>query len=132
MHRRPRRPPPPPVKGTPGTPAFPPVPPGPETFRIVSLSEWQGQPEVHVRDMTTLKTALYKTGDALAGGTIVLVDYRAMPLPGASGLQSFSRVIVRVKDEFFAIERGQTLADLRKMELAQLPPELVKAGGKGE
>jgi hypothetical protein len=55
-----------------------------------------------------------------------LVDYRAMPLPGASGQQSFSRVIVRVKDEFFAIERGQTLADLRKMEVAKLPPELAK------
>jgi len=125
-----RRPPPPPVKGTPGTPsstpATPPGPPGPETFRIVSLSEWQGQPEIHVRDLTNQKTVRYKPGDTLAGGTIALVDYRAMPLPGASGLQSFSRVIVRVKDDFFAIERGQTLADLRKLELAQLPPELVK------
>lgn len=126
-----KRPPPPPVKGTPGsspssTPAIPPGPPGPETFRVVSLSEWQGQPEVHVRDMTTQKTIRYKPGDALAGGTIALVDYRAMPLPGASGLQSFSRVIVRVKDEFFAVEHGQTLADLRKLEPAQLPPPLVK------
>ena len=131
-----KRLPPPPVKGTPGTPAstpaFPPVPPGPETFRIVSLSEWQGQPEVHVRDLTSQKTARYKPGDALAGGTIALVDYRAMPLPGASGLQSFSRVIVRVKDEFFAIERGQTLADARKLELAQLPPQLVKPAGRTE
>lgn len=126
-----RRPPPPPVKGTPGgsstsTPATPPAPPGPETFRIVSLSEWQGQPEVHVRDLTTQKTARYKPGDPLAGGTIAMVDYRAMPLPGASGLQSFSRVIVRVKDDFFAVEHGQTLADLRKLELAQLPPGLPK------
>lgn len=128
-----KRPPPPPVppsKNPPGspssTPAIPPGPPGPETFRVVSLSEWQGQPEVHVRDLTSQKTIRYKPGDALAGGTIVLVDYRPMPLPGASGLQSFSRVIVRVKDDFFAVERGQTLADLRRMELAQLPPELVK------
>lgn len=133
-----KRPPPPPVKGTPGssspssTPATPPAPPGPETFRIVSLSEWQGQPEIHVRDLTAQKTIRYKPGDTLAGGIIALVDYRAMPLPGASGLQSFSRVIVRVKDDFFAIERGQTLADLRKLELAQLPPELAKAGGKAE
>jgi hypothetical protein len=128
-----KRPPPPPVVAKGGgssaataAPATPPAPPGPETFRVVSLSEWQGQPEVHVRDLTAQKTQRYKPGDALAGGTIALVDYRAMPLPGASGLQSFSRVIVRVKDEFFAIERGQTLADLRKLELAQLPPELVK------
>ena len=132
-----KRPPPPPVKTAPGssaasTPATPPGPPGPETFRIVSLSEWQGQPEIHVRDATTQKTERYKPGDALAGGTIAMVDYRAMPLPGASGLQSFSRVIVRVKDDYFAIERGQTLADIRKLEVAQLPPELVKARGKAE
>jgi len=122
-----KRLPPPPVKGTPGSrPAMPLPPPGPETFRIVSLSEWQGQPEVHVRDMTSQKTLRYKTGDALAGGTIALVDYRAMPLPGASGLQSFSRVIVRVKDEYFAVEHGQTLADLRKLEPEKLPPGLLK------
>ena len=113
-----KRPPPPPVKTASGssatsTPAIPPGPPGPETFRIVSLSEWQGQPEIHVRDMTNQRTARYKAGDTLAGGTIAMVDYRAMPLPGASGLESYSRVIVRVKDEFYAIERGQTLADLR-------------------
>ena len=135
-----RRPPPPPVpvakaggnSSATATPATPPAPPGPETFRVVSLSEWQGQPEIHVRDLTTQTTLRYKPGDTLAGGIIALVDYRAMPLPGASGLQSFSRVIVRVKEDFFAIERGQTLADLRKLELAQLPPELVKIGGKAE
>lgn len=132
-----KRPPPPPVVAKAGgspaataTPATPPAAPGPETFRVVSLSEWQGQPEVHVRDLTAQKTQRYKPGDALAGGTIALVDYRPMPLPGTSGLQSFSRVIVRVKDEFFAIERGQTLADLRKLDLVQLPPELAKSAGK--
>jgi len=133
-----KRPPPPVVAKAGGdssataVPATPPAAPGPETFRVVSLSEWQGQPEVHVRDLTAQKTVRYKPGDALAGGTIALVDYRSMPLPGASGLMSYSRVIVRVKDEFFAIERGQTLADLRKLELTQLPPELAKAGGRVE
>lgn len=128
-----KRPPPPPVppskggSGTPtSTPAIPGAPPGPETFRIVSLSEWQGQPEVHVRNLTTQKTTRYKPGDELAGGTIALVDYRSMPLPGGNGLQSFSRVIVKVKDEFFAVEHGQTLADLRKLESEQLPPSLIK------
>ena len=133
-----RRPPPPPTKSATGsspgtsTPATPAAPPGPETFRVVSLSEWQGKPEIHVRDLTTQTTLRYKPGDTLAGGTIALVDYRAMPLPGASGLQSFSRVILRVKEDFFAVERGQTLADMRKLELAQLPPELAKLGGKSQ
>lgn len=96
----------------------------------MSLSEWQGQPEVHVRDLTAQKTQRYKPGDALAGGTIALIDYRALPLPGGNGLLSHSRVIVRVKDEFYAVERGQTLADLRKLDLVQLPPELAKSAGK--
>jgi hypothetical protein len=129
-----KRPPPPPVpvakaggnSPATATPATPPGSPGPETFRVVSLSEWEGQPEIHVRDLTAQKTVRYKPGDPLAGGTIALVDYRALPLPGGNGLLSHSRVIVRVKEEFWAIERGQTLADLRKLELAQLPPELVK------
>ena len=132
-----KRPPPPPVVakggGSPAataTPATPPTAPGPETFRVVSLSEWQGQPEVHVRDLTAQKTPRYKPGDALAGGTIALIDYRALPLPGGNGLLSHSRVIVRVKDEFYAVERGQTLADLRKLDLVQLPPELAKSAGK--
>ncbi|MFM8469455.1 MAG: hypothetical protein ACKODH_05715 [Limisphaerales bacterium] len=128
-----RPPPPPPVVAKTGgnspataVPAAPPAAPGPETFRVVSLSEWQGQPEVHVRDLTAQKTVRSKPGDALAGGTIALVDYRSLPLPGGNGLLSYSRVIVRVGGEFFAIERGQTLADIRKLELAQLPPELAK------
>ncbi len=123
-----KRPPPPPVKNKPSeTPAPPPTlaPPGPETFRVVSLSEWQGQPEVHVRDLTNDKTVRYRPGEALAGGVIALVDYRPMPLPGPSGLQSFSRVIIRIRDEFFAIERGQTLADLRKLPTVQIPPQLL-------
>ena len=109
-----------------------PKPPGPETLRIVSLSEWDGQPEVHVRDMVNEKTLRYRPGDEFVGGKIALVDYRAMPMPGTIGLQSFSRVIVRIRDDFWAIERGQTLADLRKLEAAQLPPQLVKPVAKSE
>ena len=30
--------------------------PGPETCRIVALSEWKGQPEIHVRDLTQQTT----------------------------------------------------------------------------
>ncbi len=132
-----KRLPPPALKGKSGsestsTPALPAQPPGPETFRIVSLSEWQGQPEVHVRDASSEKTVRYKPGDTLAGGTIAMVDYRSMPLPGGNGLQSFSRVIIRKQGDFYAVERGQTLADLRKLEPEKLPPELVKHAVKAE
>lgn len=122
-----KRPPPPPVKGTPGegAPAVASRPPGPESLRIVSLSEWRGKPEIHVRDTVRLRTLRYQPGDPLAGGTIACVDYRPMPSPAGNGLQSYSRVIVRIRDEYWAIEQGQTLADIRRLEPGQLPPGMM-------
>jgi len=123
---------PPPSPGAPGSspgsaPLKPGSPPGPEAFRIVSLSEWMGQPEVHVRDLIAQRTVRYKPGDAFAGGTLVCVDYRPFPMPGNSLLRSDSRVIVRIGAEYWAIERGKTLADKHKLAPEQLPAELAKA-----
>jgi hypothetical protein len=120
-----KRPPPPSQVAAGGTSQLPPgTPPGPETFKIVSLSEWQGQPEVHVLDLTTLRTFRYKPGETLAGGTIVMVDYRPMPMPGREIIQSESRVILRFGEDYWAIERGRTLADKRKLPGNQLPQDL--------
>jgi len=120
-----KQPPPPPE---PGQPAPPPgkrnAPPGLENFRIVSLSEWEGQPEIHVRDLTAQKTTRYRPGDELAGGTIVMVDYR--PLPGKSFLQSYSRLILKIDKEYWAVERGRTLAEKRKLTEAELPVQLAR------
>jgi hypothetical protein len=103
-----------------------PSPSGPGALRVVSLSEWMGQPEVHVRDLTNQKTFRYKLGDALADGTIAMVDYRPLPMPGNEGLKSFSRVILKVGTEYWAVERGQTLADKRRLSSEQLPESLPK------
>jgi hypothetical protein len=102
----------------------PPVAPGPESFRIVSLSEWEGQPEIHVLDTAAQKTKRYKPGDQLAGGAIVCVDYREMPMPNSFAL-SESRVILKIGSEFWAIERGKSLADKHKLETEQLPREVA-------
>jgi len=112
--------------GQPGTSPAPGTPPGPESFRIVSLSEWMGQPEIHVRDMTNQRTLRYKPGDTLAGGPIVMVDYRRMPMPGTIGLESYSRVIVKIGSDFFAIEHGKTLADKYKLPPNDWPEQLAK------
>jgi hypothetical protein len=121
--------PPPPLE--PGQPAPPPAkrnaPPGPENFRIVSLSEWEGQPEVHVRDLAAQKTMRFKPGDNLNGGTIVMVDYRPMPQPGNPLLQSYSRLILKIDGELWAVERGKTLADKHKLNLSEIPPQLQLA-----
>lgn len=120
-----RRPLPPQPSSGPGGTSPPGTPPGPEAFKIVSLSEWQGQPEIHVLDQTSQRTYRYKPGDALAGGIIVMVDYRPIPMPGREIVQSESRVILRLGQEFWAIERGRTLADKRKLAPNQLPQELA-------
>ena len=104
----------------------PALPSGPASLRVVSLSEWMGQPEVHVRDLNSNKTYRYRVGDTLADGTIVMVDYRPLPMPGNELLNSDSRVILKIGDEFWAIERGQTLADKRRLAAAQLPETLSK------
>lgn len=120
-----------PKPGTPGQPGASPTPvapAGPESFRIVSLSEWMGEPEVHVRDQINQRTLRYKPGDNLAGGTVVMVDYRRMPMPGSIGLESYSRVIVRIGSDFWAIEHGKTLADKHKLPPNDWPEQLAKLG----
>jgi len=107
-----------------GEPKLKPGAGGPECFRVVSLSEWEGQPEVHIRDTVNDKTVRYKPGDALSGGTIVSVDYRPMPMPGKAPLMSFSRVILRIGPDYWAVERGNTLAEKRKLTQKELPSEL--------
>jgi len=103
------------------------VPPGPESLKIVSLSEWQGTPEVHVRDLVNQRVTVHRPGEPLAGGTIVMIDYRSLPLPGKELLQSFARVIVKQGTDFWAIERGSTLDQKYKLAPEQLPKELAAA-----
>ena len=123
--------PPIPLPGTPAAVAAaaaaaqnPAAPPGPETLRVVSLSEWMGEPEVHIRDSVNQRTLRYKPGDSFAGGTIVMIDYRPMGFPGNEALKSFSRVIVKEGSEFWAIERGKTLADKYQLKPEQVPSQL--------
>ena len=123
--KQPPPPPPPPAKPKSKPPSSPP-PPGPETYKIVSLSEWQGEQEVMVFDTNKNKTNSYKLGDDLAGGTIVMIDYRQMPFPEKPALLSQSRVILSIEDDFWAIERGNTFADKHKLAPEKLPERLAK------
>lgn len=73
-----------------------------------------------------MKTVRYKAGDSLAGGLVTMVDYRPMPKPGNEALLSYSRVILKIGTEYWAVERGQTLADKYRLKLEQLPENLPK------
>lgn len=118
-----RPPPPPPPAPSLGTPLGA---SGPERYRIVDLSQWQGEPEVAVLDTVTQTTRRYKPGDTLADGVIVMVDYRPHPHPNRPGLLSHSRVILRIGSEYWAVERGRTLADKYKLAPEQWPDHLPK------
>ena len=124
-----RPPPPPPPGSTPSAPGSSPggtTPPGPESFRIVSLSEWGGQPEVHVRDLVNQKTLRFVPGDSLAGGVVTMVDDRTLPRAGDPTMKSFSRVIIRIGQEYWALELGKTLAEKYRLAPEQLPEALAK------
>jgi hypothetical protein len=56
----------------------------------------------------------------------VCIDYRPLPLPGKAGLLSESRVILKEGNDFWAIERGGTFADKRKLEVSELPREVAQ------
>ena len=122
------------IKQSPSSPASlaasskPGSPVGLENYRVVSLSEWEGQPEIHVRNLAAQTTSRFKPGDQMAGGTVVMVDYRPMPEPGREFLQSFSRIILKIGQDYWAIERGKTFADKHKLADLDLPPQLAKTG----
>lgn len=107
-----------------GEPAPSSAPAGPEALKVVSLSEWEGQPEVHIRDINKNETLRYRPGDKLKDNSeVVAVDYRALPLPRNPLLLSHSRVILKVGEEFWAVERGQSLAEKRKLQPQEWPAQ---------
>lgn len=93
-------------------------------YQVVSLSQWEGKREVLVQSSSGTRKR-YKIGDELAGGTIVMVDYRWVPHPEKPKLLSYSRVIVKIDKEYWAVELGQYLADKRRLAGDQLPAALA-------
>ena len=79
-----------------------------------------------MRDLNSEKTMRYRVGDELGEGIVAMVDYRPLPMPGNESVKSFSRVILKIGTEFWAVERGQTLAQKRRLEPEQLPQTAAK------
>jgi len=112
--------------------AEPPPKPGAEgRYRVVGLPTWGGKTEVLVRDNSSGKVANFKAGDELAGGKIVLVDYRLLPLLKNPEILSGSRVVLLIGSEYYAVELGQSLADKRTLSDTELPPGLPKPAKPG-
>jgi hypothetical protein len=123
-----RRPPPeqPRSEPQPSRPESPPPRGSDSRFRIVGLPTWGGRNDVLVRDAGNGRVASLTTGDELAGGKIVMIDYRLLPLPKKPEILSGSRVVIQIGSEYYAVELGQSLADKRTLADAELPPGLPK------
>jgi len=107
-----------PEPGSPGSTR----PAGDESLRIVSLSDWNGHPEVHIRDLVNQKTLRFAPGEKINDTTeVVAVDYTPLPSTRNPLLTADSRVILRVGGEYWFVERGRTLADKQKCDPAQQP-----------
>jgi hypothetical protein len=99
-------------------------------FRVVSLSRFGTRQDISVRDSQTGEVQMYNPGDALGGGTIVMVDQRSMPDPGKPELLSPSRLIIRIGQQYFAVELGQTLDEKNRLAPDQLPASFRPAGAR--
>jgi hypothetical protein len=94
--------------------------------RLVGLPTWDGRPEIMVADGSGGTVISYHAGDELAGGKIVTVDYRPMPMPGHPEILSGSRVVIRIASEYYAVELGQGLTEKRPLANTELPPGLPR------
>lgn len=95
-------------------------------FRLVGLPTWGGRTDVLVRDGGNNRVTSFKTGDELAGGKIVMADYRPLPMPKKPQLLSPSRVVLQIGNDYYAVELGQSLAEKRTLTPEELPPGLPR------
>ncbi len=122
-----RRPPPPRRIVTPRPPrtvSRPKPPPPPDSFSVVGLPRWPAGEEIYLRNNRSGKTRVYHVGDSLLEGEIVMIDYRLLPKPDKPELLSSSRLIVKIGQDYWAVDLGQTLKKKRRLEGEVLPPQL--------
>jgi hypothetical protein len=105
-------------------------PKGPDLriLKVVSLSEWNGAPEATILDLQKNSTFAVRPGEHLAGRTAVTVDYRPQPSRTKPGLISFSRLVLRDSNGYWAVEAGATLADRYSLKTDELPPGILYPG----
>jgi hypothetical protein len=126
-----KKPPPPVVVKRPTkTPTKKPDPPKPipprNIYQVVGLPTWSVKPQIIVREQRTDTIYKFKEGDDLSAikGRIVMVDYRPMPLPKTPKVISDSRIIVKIGNDYWAVELGQTFDQRYRLRSSQLPEKI--------
>jgi len=90
-------------------------------MKVVSLSSWP-EPEVVLNDNGMMRAC--KVGDSLVGGRIVMIDYRLMPYPDDKNMFSQSRLVLRIGNDYWAVERGWELSQRYKLSGERVPPAI--------
>ncbi len=114
----PPQPAPPPQNGNP-----PQAEPPEYAWTLRDLSTYGDVPEVALAQPDGSIKRL-KCGQALAGATIMMVDYRHLPLPDKPDLSSWGRMILLVGRQYFAVELGKAVRDRYALSGDRLPPGL--------
>ena len=83
----------------------------PSDWRVISLSEWAGQKEIHFRNLSDGKIYRFHPGDTLLGFRLVDIDFAVRPRLDQPDLLSYCRLILERDGHYFVLECGQTLAD---------------------
>ena len=81
---------------------------------VVSLSSWEGRPEVDLADAEHQSILVRQPGDKLLDGEVVMIDYRALPVPGADGLLSIQPAHLA--------DRQCLLGDRTRPDIGRPPP----------
>ena len=118
------------VAATPRPEVRPPPPPPPKPtgpLRLVGLPDWNHKHDIIVEDTRTSQINVYKPGDTLGGGVIVMVDYRQLPSPEDPKMLSPSRAILRIGPDYYAVELGDAVAGKRLLSRKDLPERLRSA-----
>jgi hypothetical protein len=92
-------------------------------WRVAGLATYSGTDVVQVRGRGG-EIRSFKVGESLMDGKVVLLDCRELPRHDNPKEFSPGRVILQVKDTYWAIEQGDRLADKHRLSPAELPPEL--------
>ncbi|MEO0279085.1 MAG: hypothetical protein ABIM21_07460, partial [candidate division WOR-3 bacterium] len=79
-------------------------------WKVVSISMWGGEEEVHIRDVSSGEISRLKPGDVFLGIKLVAVDFRILPSLLDSSIASPARLIIENNGKLFAVEIGSTLA----------------------
>ncbi len=95
-------------------------------LRVTGLPTLFGKDYVYVRNTGSNETRTYKPGDQWGDAKVVMVDCRPMPRKGNPREFTDSRVILRIGQDYWAVELGDTLADKHRVTTAELPPSLQK------